>query len=227
MKKQGIFITATDTGVGKTVVTGLLAHYLIKKGYQTVTQKWIQTGTANALGDLKTHCDFMGKNYGDHKLCVPYSFALPASPHLAAHTEKRNIDPRKIKNSYEFLADLFDFIVVEGTGGILVPYNEKGLVIDIAQDLNLPVLIVAPNKLGVINHLFLTIEALRARNAKIIGIIFIESRGEKKIIRKNNPKIVAKLGKVKILGELPWKKNKKELRKAFVKIGAEIVKELS
>jgi dethiobiotin synthetase len=225
---KGIFITGTDTEVGKTTVCGLLGCYLKNRGYRAITQKWVQTGSKGFSGDIDLHLKLMGRKRKEINDYLPYvsaySFAFPASPHLAAVLEKRVIDAEKIKQSFKFLSRRFEFIIVEGSGGVLVPFNRRNLLIDIARELNLPVLLVAANKLGAINHTLLTVEALRNRNMKIIGIIFNNlSKKVNKIILKDNIRIVRALSGETVLGTLLWVKDKNSLRKAFIPIGKRIL----
>lgn len=207
-----IFIAGTDTGVGKTVITGLLSRYLLKKKYRVATQKWIETGTGH---------------YSFDALSTPYVFRFPASPHLAARLEGRPIDIAKIKNSFRALSRDSDFVVIEGIGGILIPINNKTLLIDIVKELKLPVLIVAANKLGAINHTLLTIEALKARKMKIIGMIFnCVLRNEDEIILEDNPKVIGKISGEKVLGILPWARDRRRLQNRFESIGDRILARL-
>ncbi len=222
---KGIFITGTDTGVGKSVVTGLLAKYLREKGHKVITQKWIQTGSC-IPADINLHLKIMGvsksviKNYLNY-IC-PYVFKLPASPHLAAGFEKKRINVFKIKKSFELLSAKFDFVIVEGIGGALVPVNEKRLVIDIANELGLSVLIVAQNKLGVINHALMTIEVLKHRKMKILGVLFNNCKGENKLVLKDNPDIIRKITGQNMLGVLPWDKRFDLLYKKFLPIAEKV-----
>jgi dethiobiotin synthetase len=223
-----IFVSGTDTGVGKTVVTGLLSRYLLEKGYKVATQKWIQSGSGSDIGDVARHLKFMGKTKEDFKgyypLMIPYTFQFAASAHLAAKLEGEKISLNKIKRSLKTLAGYFDFIIVEGLGGLAVPVDEKKLLIDIIKKFKIPVLITAANKLGAINHTLLSLEALQRRKIKILGIIFNNiSKKENKIILKDNPKIVEKLSKGMVLGTLPWKKNPKQLQKQFRPLGNKIL----
>ncbi|MFH1541402.1 MAG: dethiobiotin synthase [Elusimicrobiota bacterium] len=218
---KAVFVTGTDTNVGKSTVTGLLAKCLLDKGYRVITQKWIQTGNKFFSVDIKTHLKFIGVNRKYIKDCSahmsPYIFKLAASPHLSSAMEKRKIDVSKIKKSFDILVKQFDFVIIEGTGGLLVPYNKKKLIIDIVKELNLPILVVAANKLGCINHTLLTIEAIKARSMKMLGIIFNNiNKNENKIILRDNPQIISKLAKEEILGILPWQKDTRLLNKAFV-----------
>ncbi|MEE8359886.1 MAG: dethiobiotin synthase [Candidatus Omnitrophota bacterium] len=188
---KGIFITGTDTGVGKTLVTGLLARYLLDKGYDCITQKWVETGTSGFSKDVNRHLKLMGRKRQDVKDLLkyisPYSFRFPSSPHLAADLEERRICERKIKESFRFLSKKFDRVLVEGAGGVLVPYRRDKFIIDIAKDLNLPVLIVAGNRLGAINHTLMTVESLRKRGMRIKGIVFnsIDIGANRNIINDN------------------------------------------
>jgi dethiobiotin synthetase len=224
---KAVFITGTDTEVGKTIVCGLLGRYLLEKGCNAVTQKWIQTGSDDYPIDIAAHLKIMGLKKSDYQNYLadiaPYVFKLPASPHLAAAVEKKKISAVKIRNSFKGLTKQFDFVIAEGIGGALVPFNKKRLVIDIADELDLPVIIVAQNKLGAINHTLLTIEAIKARGMNILGIIF---NGQKqkadKIILDDNPQIIKSLSKEKILGYLPWQKNVDLLYNAFKPIGEKV-----
>lgn len=203
-----IFVTGTDTGVGKTTITGLMAKYLIEKGYSVITQKWVQTGAK-------------GFHFSSH--LRPYCFKFPCSPHLAAKLEGKEIDIKKIIKSFRKLCGKYDFVIVEGIGGVMVPFNEKCLSIDLVKKLNLPVIIVVGNKLGCINHTLLTVDSLKKRNIKIIGLIFNNIfQKQKKVILKNNPDIIEKISKVKVLGIIKKEKSKDKLVKSFEKIGKKI-----
>ncbi len=230
-KLQSVFVTGTDTEVGKTVVTGLLARFLAEKGYNVITQKWIQTGCKGFPDDVSSHLDFMNvkridiKNYIEH-IC-PYTFKIACSPHLASRLEKRKIRQGKIKNSFSILSKQFDCVVVEGIGGALVPFNNKKLVIDIAAQLDMSVLLVASNKLGCINHTLLTVEAIKRRGLKLLGIIFNnQSENENPLILKDNPKIIKLLTQERIFGQLPRLEDTERLYKAFSPFGGRILTEL-
>lgn len=228
---KGIFVTGTDTGVGKTIITGLLGKYLLEKEYNVITQKWIQTGCRDSLAsDIKLHLKIMHRDKnslgGYSGLISPYVFKVPSSPHLASQIENKIINPDKIKKSFKLLSRQFDFIIAEGIGGALVPFNKKCLVIDIVKDLRLPVLVVAQNKLGAINHTLLTIEALQKRKIKILGIIFNNPKKEDKRIIKDNPLIIKALTNQTVFGILPWIERHEELYKRFIPIGEKIYKRL-
>lgn len=221
---KAVFITGTDTGVGKTVVTGLLARFLLDKGRSVVTQKFVQTGCREYSEDISKHLQIMGLKPASirpyMKDICPYMFKLAASPHLAARQEGRKISAKKLKTSFLILAKRFDFVIVEGTGGALVPYSHKGLLIDVVAALRIPAIIVAENRLGAINHTLLTIEAVKKRKMRLLGIIFTNSAGtQNNIVLRDNPEIIKRLSGETILGILPRSRNIKLLQRRFGPIG--------
>ncbi len=228
---KGIFITGTDTGVGKTIVTGCLAGYLSGRGYRVITQKWIHTGCGSGFpSDIRTHLKLIGLRLNTIKQLLPYMapyrFKAACSPHLACRMENKKIVMSKIINSFKFLADQFEFVIVEGIGGALVPFSRSHLVIDIAKELELPVLVVAGNRLGAVNHTLLTIEALNSRKIPIHGIIFNNLEKGSGYILEDNPRIIKGLTKQKIFGILPWQDSYQKIYKMFVPIGERILRGL-
>lgn len=226
-----VFIVGTDTGVGKTMVTGLLARYLSESGLSVVTQKWVETGCSKKISeDIKTHLALMKKNLsyikGYRSNVSPYVFRAACSPHLASSMEQRQISSGKIKNSFKILSKRFDFVLVETAGGALVPYRSRSLLIDLAKELHIPVLIVAGNKLGAINHTLLTVEAFKKRKMKIIGIIFNNPEKEKTAILRDNPRVVQSISAERVFGVLPRRKNHNVLYRKFLPIAKKIAKEL-
>ncbi len=225
---KGIFVTGTDTGVGKTVVTGLLGRFLAERGVNVVTQKWVQTGCKGVSEDIEAHIRFMDgdKGFFDKytEEMAPYIFEFPSSPHLAAALEEKSIDTGRIESAFRRLAQDFDYVIAEGAGGALVPVSEKELMIDIAEKLALPVLVVARNRLGAINQTLLTVEALKRRGLKIAGIVFNHlGGGSNEVVLKDNLQIITKLSGVKVLGELPFREDAAGLYEDFIPIGERIL----
>ena len=217
---NAIFIAGTDTGVGKTLVTGLLASYLIGKGKSVVTQKWISTGNTD---DIRIHSKIMGLASTENRgLIVPYSFKFAASPHLAASLERKLINENKIKKAFLVLSRRYDSVIVEGTGGILVPVSRKNLLIDIVEALRLPVILVVHNRLGAINHTLMSIEALQKRGISIIGVVLNNLSKTKKVILDDNQRIIEEISGVTVLGELPRSHNIRMLKDRFKVIGDKI-----
>jgi len=216
-----IFVTGTDTSAGKTTVCGLLARFGKEKGQNVIIQKWIETGDCDS--DIEQHRVLSGIEHFQYiKHILPYKFKYPASPHLASKMEKRIIRKEKIKKSFLFLKARFDMVIVEGTGGALVPFNGKELMIDIAKELGLSVLIVAKNKLGAINHTLLTLEALKTRDLKVLGIVFNDDEEADVAILSDNPKTIKALSGIRSFGRIPYLKDRNDLYEPFKPIGDKI-----
>jgi len=192
MTKQ-LFITGIDTGVGKTYATGLIAKGLLIRGFKTITMKPIQTGNDNFSEDILEHRKLMGINltsFDKENITSPYIFKYPASPHLAAKLENKEIDIKIIIKNIEILENFFEYILIEGAGGLMVPINENFLVVDLIKQLNLETIIVSSSKLGSINHTLLSIEAILKRGIKLKGIIYNEFPNANNIIKENNLEVI-------------------------------------
>jgi dethiobiotin synthetase len=229
--RKAVFVTGTDTGVGKTLVTGLLAGFMAQRGLKVATQKWVQTGCSGYSEDVLSHIDRMGKtkaDFADHLDDMsPYVFGFAASPHLAARMENKMIEPSVIESSFRRLEKTFDFVVVEGAGGMMVPLDDDTTIADTVARLGLSVLIVVENKLGAINQCLLTVEAARKRGIDVVGIIFnrLSHSGDERVL-KDNPYIINKLTRAEVMGELPFSKDPTVLHDAFKHIGPNVLRGL-
>lgn len=223
-----LFITATDTGVGKTLISGLLLGYLREQGIKTVYQKWVATGCSGTVADLEQVEKLAGRETAPPPLDlqVPYRFSLPASPHLAAERAEREIDPQVLIAAYEGLKESYEILLVEGVGGVLVPLRRDLLLADLVARLQIPTLLVARSGLGTLNHTLLSLEALRSREIPVLGVLFTAGHTEDETIAADNLLTVAELGRVKVFGRLPWCDNEAELAAAFRQIGREIMASL-
>ena len=209
---KGVFVTGTDTSVGKTVVCGLLAGFLRKNGINAITQKWVQTGEDGRYADLGMHRRLMGLPETVSKdvledLC-PYRFVYPSSPRLAAEREGRAVDPAVIEAAYRRLESAHDIVLVEGSGGILVPLAKGLSICDLVARLELSVLIVIGNRLGCVNHALLAVEAISSRDIPIEGLIFNridegESRSPEELLA-DNIQVVEEITGISVLGEVPF-----------------------
>lgn len=173
-----IFITGTDTNVGKTFVSSWIC-------YHTKASYWkpIQTGKRDA--------EELNKVAGCKIYEEAYILNTPICPYSAAKKEGKTLDPKKIvKPSSERL-------IIEGAGGVLVPIAPNYLMIDLIKQLEAPVLLIVKNRLGAINHACLTLEALRFRKIPILGLIL---NGQSSL---NNREVIEEFGKVTVLDELP------------------------
>ena len=168
---SGIFVTGTDTGVGKTVVAVALLEALVARGVRAAGMKPVAAGVAPGHGrnaDVVA-LEAAGNVRAPPGLVNPYSFAAPIAPHIAAREEGRAIELAAIATAYAALAHRADAIVVEGAGGALVPLDTAHDMLDIAAACRLPVLLVVGIRLGCLNHALLTAAALRARGLVLAG----------------------------------------------------------
>jgi len=197
-----IFITATDTGVGKTVTTCVLGTLLAGCGINTGVMKPVQCAGKDAL--------FLKKILGlqdDLKLINPFYAPEPLSPHLAFRRAKIKFDKRKIRESLKQLQSAHDIVLVEGAGGLMAPLTDDYYNADLIADIKAEVIIVARPGLGTINHTLLTINEIKRRGLKIKGLVFCQtSRGRKGLAENTNAREIEKLSGVRVLGTIPYLK---------------------
>ena len=164
---QSLFITATNTDIGKTYTTIKLIEALASKGLKVGVYKPIETGVTDTAPDatiLLKACSKVNENFKHLKVedITAYTFPLPAAPFCA--DTKQTIRIEKIIEKYHSLSKLCDILLVEGAGGLLVPITKNYTIIDLAKELNTKVLLVTPSRLGCINDTLLSMEALKAHN---------------------------------------------------------------
>ncbi len=202
---MNIFITGTDTGVGKTVVTAGLAAVMQSLGYMMGVYKPVQSGAIEKNGELiAPDLEFVNSIDSNILTKTSYNFKAPVAPSLAAILENTKVYKNRLKIDYEYMRENCDFVITEGAGGILAPVAENFMVRDLAKMLDLPVLIVARPDLGTINHTLLTIEAAMAGGIEVSGVVFSNyPTGTDDIAIKTAPEIVTELSGVKVLGILP------------------------
>ena len=195
----GLFVTATDTGVGKTWVACALARAATRRGLRVAAMKPCETGDGDDGARLM---DAAGRPL-DPALARPYQFHLPASPEVAARAEGTVVDVARIVDAFARLTRDADFTIVEGAGGLLVPIAPGVLMADLAARLGLPLLVVARASLGTVNHTLLTIEAARARKIAIAGVVTSRAADTAGPEEPTNPEAIATYGRVPILGVFP------------------------
>jgi 8-amino-7-oxononanoate synthase len=165
----GVFVTGTGTGVGKTVVAAALARTLQRAGLAVAAMKPAQTGTSEGADDLA----FIRAAGGvPATRCVaPYLLRRPLAPSVAARMEGTTLEPGRIVENFRWLRREADVVVVEGAGGLLVPFSDSADMADLATALGIPLLVVALPGLGTLNHIALTLEAARTRGLEIAGVV--------------------------------------------------------
>lgn len=170
-----LFLTGIDTDAGKTYATAFLARKFMAEGHSVVTQKFIQTGCTENSEDILTHRKLMGIDLLpediDHTT-APIIFTYPASAQLAARLDGCDIDINLIDQSRLTLASRYDVVIIEGAGGLMVPFTDDFLTIDYPTTRNLPVVLVTNGVLGSINHTLLSLEAIKSRGLKLPYVIY-------------------------------------------------------
>lgn len=217
--KRGYFITGTDTGVGKTFVTSIMAMVLTDCGIDTGVMKPVETGCAVKNGRLIPNDALRLKESSgaDDPIDIinPYRFVPPLAPNIAARLKGMEIDFNKIKDCYKALSKAHDVVLVEGAGGLLAPLTDEKTMADLALFLKLALIIVAPSRIGVINHTLLTVEYARGSNIPVKGIILNNPVTPKKDPSRGfNRMEIERLTGVPVLGELPFVKAGHKKKKA-------------
>ena len=214
---KGFFVTGTDTGVGKTIITAALikaAHIL---GFKACGMKPIETGCKreenregnNSLipsdGTFLREITGTGESIG---LITPISFENPLAPLPASEIEDKPIDLDKIKTAYKELSSRYDIIIVEGIGGLLVPILRDYFVVDLARDFGLPIIVASKPGLGTINHTMLTVNYAIKEGFDVAGIIINYTRPPENTLAENtNPEIIRRLSSVPVIGIFPYLKD--------------------
>ncbi|RTZ60518.1 MAG: dethiobiotin synthase [Gammaproteobacteria bacterium] len=165
---RGYFITGTDTEIGKTHIASALVRALVRQGNTVVGMKPIASGDVGHSRDAEQliAASNMDANYGDIN---PYLFPEPVSPHLAARQAGASIKLSVISDCYRRLAQRADVVIVEGVGGWLAPLSDSLSVQALAQELELPVILVVGMRLGCLNHALLSEQAIRHSGLELVG----------------------------------------------------------
>lgn len=170
---RGYFVTGTDTGVGKTLVTCALLHAFAARGERVVGMKPVAAGARRSADGLRNNdveqILAAGNIRAPRHLVNPYCFEPPVAPHIAARDAGVEIDLQHIELAYDELSRLADMVVVEGAGGFFVPLNGRENTADLVQRLGLPVLLVVGIRLGCLNHALLTAQAVHTCGLKLAG----------------------------------------------------------
>lgn len=205
-RKAGIFITGTDTDVGKTVVAAGLALVLRHRGLKVGVMKPVATGCVGETRLVSYDAAFLMEAAENEYpgLVSPVRFRHPLSPNVAASIEKKTVNLDSIRKAYRELQKHYDYIIVEGIGGLLVPIAKDYFVANLIREFGLPVLVVARSGLGTINHTLLTVDAAIVRGFDIRGIIFNKMPLTNiSLAEMTNPKVIHELTGVPVLGSLP------------------------
>jgi dethiobiotin synthetase len=198
---RGVFVTGTDTGVGKSVVAAAICAALAARGERVAAFKQVVSGLDEEPGDFGHDHELLASvaNAGQAAEDVaPWRFGPPLSPHLAAELAEERIEPAQLVAA----ARAHDLLVCEGVGGLLVPITPGYLVRDLAIDLELPVVVAARTGLGTINHTLLTVEAARTAGLKAAGVVMTPWPAEPTKMERSNRATIERLGDV-LVSHLP------------------------
>ncbi len=206
MATGAIFVTGTDTGVGKTIVAATLARLLRMKGISVGVMKPVTSGCHEesgllVSGDARLLCQAAGT-----KLCddvAPYRLREAIAPADAARIDGVRIDFSHIKSAFERLAAAYHYVIVEGAGGLMVPLCGGLLVADLALELELPLLVVARPGLGTINHTVLTCYAARQLGLQVAGVIINGMPESPGVAEQMAPHQIGSLSGASVLGIWP------------------------
>ncbi len=201
---KGVFITGTDTGVGKTYVAAGIAAGLRHSGIDVGVMKPAETGCSVRAGRLVPKDSLrLIKAAGTRDplgLVNPYRFKKPLAPSLAAWLEGKEIDPGKIQTAFTKLSRIHDFMIIEGAGGIMVPLRHDYTFLDLVRTFSLPAVIVARPGLGTINHTLLTISALRHEGVEILGIVVNCAQDRRMgLAEKTSPSVIEEISGIPVL----------------------------
>ncbi len=202
----GLFITGTDTGVGKTFVARGIAAALRGRGRRVGVLKPVETGCGGGLARRPADALALRAAAGSalplDRIC-PYQLDAPLAPDVAARLENIRIDPEAIVAAFRAIEPAHDLTLVEGAGGLLVPLAGRYSMADLARDLDLPLLVVVDSKLGAINHTLLTLEAAAARGLPVRGYVLNHASAADEAAA-TNASVLARCTDTPCLGTIAW-----------------------
>ena len=203
MSGRGLFVSGTDTGVGKTLVSCALLRAARERGIDLVGMKAIETGVGpQGARDAQALREAAGASEPLETLC-PQQFALPAAPNVAAAAEGRPVELDPILRAFEQLRAAHSGVLVEGAGGLLVPTHDSATMADLAHDLHLPVLIVTRAALGTINHTRLTLGEIERRGLPLLGVVISHEGGVLSQADQANCAALRRELAERLVGEIP------------------------
>ncbi len=209
-----LFVTGTDTGVGKTLVTAAIAAALAASGDRVDVAKPVETGCAPGPDgllpadavSLRAAC---GSETPLAAIC-PYRFADPLAPSIAAERARASIDLGQLAAQLRARGDA-TLLLVEGAGGLLVPLTSRLTFADLAHALAAPILLVVGSRLGALNHALLTLEVIRSRGLALRGYVLSRLAAPGDLAADSNAAVLAAAAAAPCLGELPWLPDAAEL----------------
>jgi dethiobiotin synthetase len=207
----GLLVTGTDTGIGKTVIAGAIARWFHLNGKRVAVCKPCGSGCVHRReGLVSEDAEFLA-HCADarsplHIIC-PQRYAEPLAPGVAGPRAGEPLDWTEIQRAIDEMSVDSDVMVIEGVGGIMVPMDDRHTMLDVAQWLKVPAVVVARAGLGTINHTLLTVNALRSREVRVAGVVINKYPAENAgLAEETNPKAIEKWGKTAVLCVVPeWR----------------------
>jgi len=208
MRKKLVFVTGTDTGVGKTVITAGLLSIFRKKGYRSMAMKPFQTGAIDSEGKLSSpdalFYEFVESQKESPEVINPICMEPPAAPWVASILTKKTLDLSKVYETVGTVLPNYDLVLLEGAGGICVPIKGNFLMSDMIRDLRCPIIIVARGSLGTINHTLLTVRYAQSQGIPVLGVIISGLNLGDDPVADLNPWVIKELSGVPVLGVMPF-----------------------
>ncbi|MCP4944543.1 MAG: dethiobiotin synthase [Planctomycetaceae bacterium] len=207
-KPPKLFFAGTDTDVGKTYVASLAARVIVANGIKLGVYKPVASGCQTEQGQLIAEdavslWKAAGQPLSLEQVC-PQRFKAPLAPPEAAALEKTQVDAEKIRDGIKIWEQNSELVIVEGAGGLFSPLADGMLNIDLAQQLNAPVIVVAANRLGAIHQTLATCEAAAKRGIQPMGIVLCDPTGTADDSANSNSEQIQKYCSVPILGSVPF-----------------------
>jgi dethiobiotin synthetase len=198
---RGLFVTGTDTGVGKSVLAAAICAGLAASGQRVAAFKPVVTGLDEPPGEWPPDHELLAGVTGqDPEAVAPWRFGPPASPHLAAELDGVALEPGELLAAARRAGAWADALVCEGVGGLMVPITPGYLVRDLALDMRMPLVVAARPGLGTINHTLLTLETARAAGLEPVAVVMTPWPDAPTAVERSNRETVAQLGGVAVTG---------------------------
>lgn len=229
---KGFFITGTDTGIGKTLIAGIIIKAISFLGLKACGMKPVESGCGRE-GEVLIPYDGVFLKQISHmnesmSLVTPCCLESPLAPLMASELDRIDINLNEIRKAFAKLSRLYEAVVVEGIGGLLVPIKKDYYVIELAKEFGLPLIVVVRPGLGTINHTMLTVNYAIKEGLEVAGIIINYSNPpENNLAEETNPKLLAQICPVPLIGIIPYLKSMGEEvieRTALKNIDSELIK---
>lgn len=202
----GLFITGTDTGVGKTYFTSLLARQLIQRGYSVGAYKPVCSGAEPGISewpDVNALAAAIGHRFPMELIC-PQRFHAPLAPPVAAALEGKSVNSRQLRSACADWEGRVEILLVEGVGGWMCPLTNNETIADLARDLGFPVLVVSANRLGMISQTLLTLQSIKFSGLPTVGAVVNSVSPEDDGTGTTNMRMLKELTNVPLFGPISW-----------------------